>query len=76
MSTIEFDVAGLSCGGCVNRVRTALQGIAGVQDVVVSEDRTHVTVVGEALERAVLAQMVRDTGYQVVETNHISLQGM
>jgi hypothetical protein len=33
-------------------------------------------VVGEALERAVLAQMVRDTGYQVVEANHISLQGM
>jgi copper chaperone CopZ len=52
-----------------------LQGVAGVREVVVSDDRTHVTVVGEALERAALTQMVHDTGYQVVEANHISLQG-
>ena len=76
MSTIELSVSGLSCGGCVKRMSTALQGVAGVHEVVVSEDRTHVAIMGEALERDTLVQVIHDTGYQVVDGNNIPLQGM
>jgi copper chaperone len=76
MSTIELSVSGLSCGGCVKRMSTALQGVVGVHEVVVSEDRTHVAIVGDELQRDTLVQVIRDTGYQVVDGNDIPLQGL
>ena len=46
METYELPVAGVTCGGCANRVTKALLSVAGVTDVVVSDDRSTVTIAG------------------------------
>ncbi len=48
MQTIDLDVQGMSCSGCVNHVSTALQAISGVQAVTVDLANGHVRVTTSA----------------------------
>lgn len=75
MDKIELPVAGVTCGGCANRVTKALMAVAGVTEVVVSEDRNKVTIVGEGLARPALVSAIQTAGYQVPSTMTISLGG-
>ena len=47
MSTIDLEVQGMSCGGCVKNVTAALQPLAGVSTVEVDLQAGHVTVNGD-----------------------------
>ena len=73
METYELPVAGVTCGGCANRVTKALLSVAGVTDVVVSDDRSMVTIAGSGLARPVLVSAIQEAGYQVPSTTTISL---
>ncbi len=73
MDTIELPVAGVTCGGCANRVTKALLSVAGVTDVVVSDDRSTVTIAGAGLARPVLVSAIQAAGYQVPSATTIAL---
>lgn len=73
MDKIELPVAGVTCGGCANRVTKALMSVEGVTEVVVSEDRNKVTIAGAQLARPVLVSAIQAAGYQVPSTMTISL---
>lgn len=75
MEKIELPVAGVTCGGCANRVTKALMAVEGVTEVVVSEDRSKVTVAGEGLTRPALVSAIQTAGYQVPSATTISLGG-
>ena len=75
MEKIELPVAGVTCGGCANRVTKALMAVEGVTEVVVSEDRNKVTIAGEGLARPALVSAIQMAGYQVPSTMTISLGG-
>lgn len=68
MAVLNLQVAGMSCGGCVNSVKRLLTALDGVQAVEVDLAQGRVTVdydaarVGaEAMRRA-----IEDGGYQVL----------
>ncbi|MFZ9856802.1 MAG: heavy-metal-associated domain-containing protein [Roseiflexaceae bacterium] len=73
MDTMELPVAGVTCGGCANRVTKALMAVEGVTEVMVSEDRNKVTIVGAQLVRPVLVSAIQAAGYQVPSAMTISL---
>lgn len=75
MEKLELPVAGVTCGGCANRVTKALMAVEGVTEVVVSEDRNKVTVAGEGLTRPALVSAIQTAGYQVPSATTISLGG-
>jgi Cu+-exporting ATPase len=75
MTELTLNLGGVTCGGCANRVNTALGAVPGVATAVVNEERTQVLVRGEALDRVALVAAVQQAGYQVLDAPMIPLQG-
>jgi copper chaperone CopZ len=48
MQTIDLDVQGMTCSGCVKHVSKALQAVPGVDDVAVDLATGHVKVTASA----------------------------
>lgn len=64
MHTLTIPISGMSCGGCVRAVRTALEAVQGVQvdavtvgSATITYDQTRIT--GEAIIKA-----IESAGYQ------------
>jgi copper chaperone len=47
MNTVNLEVQGMSCGGCVQRVMKVLQPLQGVSGVDVDLPKSRVSVIGE-----------------------------
>ena len=71
MGTQTFNVAGMTCGHCVNAVTQELSAVAGVQDVtvvLVPGEASAVTVVSaEPLDPSVVRAAVDEAGYELME---------
>ena len=68
METIQLNIRGMTCNGCVNSVRNVLQKTPGVAGVEVSLEQNRATVTYNPAQ-ASLAQLkaaVEDAGYDVV----------
>ena len=65
MKTVELNVSGMSCGHCVDTVRSALAAVHGVADAEVSlaDGRARVSAQDEAKEDA-FVQAVERVGYR------------
>ena len=64
MNTIHLQVQGMSCGGCVKSVTTALKSLPGVSSVDVDLPTGHVTVNGDLHQGAdPLALALTAAGY-------------
>ncbi|WP_022869682.1 heavy-metal-associated domain-containing protein [Yaniella halotolerans] len=65
MHTREYQVTGMSCGGCESSVHEAVSQISGIDGVDVSADRGRlvVTAEGQVDDRAVIGA-VEAAGYQ------------
>jgi len=61
-----LSIEGMSCGHCVEHVRSALAGIQGVTAVDVDLAQKRAVVEGGALDDAQLKAAVADAGYEVV----------
>lgn len=70
----EFSVSGLSCGSCVNNVREALAGVAGVGDVEVSVTRGRATVeyLAGRTDAEALAARIGAAGYPATVARTLS----
>lgn len=60
-------VEGMSCMHCVNRVKKALEGVAGVTKADVSLDEKKAVAEGEGFTDEGLKKAVEDAGYEVTE---------
>lgn len=60
----KFEVAGMSCGHCVNAVQNAVQTVDPEAQVTVDLATGHVDVVSEQ-SRADLAAAIENAGYKV-----------
>ncbi len=65
--SLQLRVAGMTCGGCENAVKRALQQIEGVEDVTASHDAGLVGVRFDAAKvtPAVLKERIELLGYDV-----------
>ena len=66
MSDKTFTVPGMTCGHCVNAVRTELSAVSGVTSVDIDLDTKSVVVHGTSLDVAALAAAVDEAGYEAV----------
>ena len=64
METIVLNVNGMMCQMCVKHVTKALEGVAGVENVVVSLENKNATVTGKGLNKDALVAAVVDAGYE------------
>lgn len=60
---VELDLAGLTCGGCVRSLDTALRALPGVEDVEVTKTTARITGM---VPRRQLESVVQAKGFQVV----------
>lgn len=65
MATATITVKGMTCGGCVNSVTKALNGVEGVQEINVSLEGSNATVKYDESKTTVTAlkTAVEDAGY-------------
>lgn len=66
MKEIEFNVEGMMCSGCENRVKNSLSLIGGVEAVEASFETgvVKITLTKEVLEKE-LKEAIEDLGYKV-----------
>lgn len=64
MNTIQLEVQGMSCGGCIKRVTDTLERLKGVRTVTVDLFSGHVSVSGDLAEGGdELAVVLSAAGY-------------
>ena len=65
MSTVSFNVPGVSCGHCRSAIETEVSAVSGVESVEVDLDEKTVTVRGEALDEQAIVAAIDEAGYEV-----------
>ena len=70
ISTLELGIQGMTCANCVGRVERALKRVDGVLDASVNlaTERATVTYLPSAASPGQLKAAVRDSGYEVLDT--------
>ncbi|AGM04117.1 heavy-metal-associated domain-containing protein [Amycolatopsis keratiniphila] len=67
MDTTVYTVKGMTCSGCMNKVTTAVNGVAGVSEVDADIATGEVTVVSEGpVDARLVRSAVEEAGYEVV----------
>ncbi|MFF5992940.1 MULTISPECIES: heavy-metal-associated domain-containing protein [Prauserella] len=68
MSTSTYTVKGMTCSGCMNKVTTAVTGVAGVNDVDVDIATGEVTVISDnPIDGKLVRAAIADAGYEVAQ---------
>ena len=69
-STLDLGIRGITCANCVGRVERALKKVGGVLDagVNLATERATVTYLPSEVSPAQLRAAVRESGYEVLET--------
>lgn len=67
MSTLEYQVTGMTCGHCEMSVREEVSEVAGVDDIQVSAQTGKLVVTGNGpIDDAEILQAVDEAGYSAV----------
>ncbi|MGC2456520.1 MAG: heavy-metal-associated domain-containing protein [Gallionellaceae bacterium] len=68
METIQLNIHGMSCNGCVSNVSKVLRAVPGVSKVEVSLEQKHAIVTYDPAQAGItqLKAAVEDAGYDVV----------
>lgn len=69
MSDKVYQVSGMTCGHCVQAVRTEVSSVAGVDAVDVDLESGRVTVSGSGFTDADIAAAVDEAGYVLAGTS-------
>ena len=68
MKELEIKINGMVCGGCENRVKTALSTIEGVVRVEANHNTGIVTIKAEKdLDMVQIKERIVDLGFEIVE---------
>ncbi|MDQ2667110.1 MAG: cation transporter [Gemmatimonadota bacterium] len=68
MQQMTMEISGMTCGGCVTRVRNALGALSGTRVDAVSVGSATVTYDESQISRAAIAQAVINAGYDAVDS--------
>jgi copper chaperone len=68
MSTITYDVPGVSCGHCDAAISAEVGALPGVETVEVDLERKLVVISGRELNDKAIRGAIYDAGYKVVNT--------
>jgi copper chaperone len=63
MTSLNFDVENIKCGGCENTIRKGLSAIAGVSEVQIDRDQQRITLLANEADRGTIAEKLRSMGY-------------
>jgi copper chaperone len=66
MSTVVYNVSGMSCQHCVNAITEEVGAVAGVTEVAVDLDGGLVTVTAGEVDHAAIRAAIVEAGYDVV----------
>lgn len=69
MAEKVYEVTGMTCGHCVQAVRSEVSGVAGVDAVEVDLESGRVTVTGSGFTDEAIAAAVDEAGYAVAATS-------
>ncbi len=70
MSTIEYQVTGMTCGHCEMSVREEVAAISGVREIKVSAAAGRLVVTSDVpVDDATVIAAVDEAGYQAVRTS-------
>ncbi|MDP4160671.1 MAG: copper ion binding protein, partial [Bacillota bacterium] len=63
----QINVRGMTCEHCVRRVKRALEGLSGIENVVVSLDEEKATFIWDssAIDRVAIHHAIEEAGYEV-----------
>ena len=68
MNEIIFNVKGMMCEGCENRVKNVVKNIEGVSEVTANHKTGEVKVVlNKDVKKIVIIEAIDDIGYEVVK---------
>lgn len=68
MKELEIKINGMVCGGCENRVKTALSTIEGIESVEANHNTGIVTIKTEKdLDMVQIKERIVDLGFEIVE---------
>ena len=68
MKELKLKVSGMVCGGCENRVKTALSEINGVESVDANYNTGIVTITSkEDIDVSKIKERIIDIGFEIVE---------
>ena len=68
MKELKLKVSGMVCGGCGNRVKTALSEINGVESVDANHNTGIVTITSkEDIDVSKIKEKIIDIGFEIVE---------
>ena len=68
MKELRIKINGMVCGGCENRVKTALSEIDGIESVDANHSTGMVTVKSENdLNVAQIKERITDLGFEIIE---------
>ncbi len=69
MQTTTLKIQGMTCGGCVNSIKTVLKNLTGVEQVEVSLDTAQATIMHDPASASVdhLKKAIDDAGFEVIE---------
>ena len=68
MKELKLKVSGMVCGGCENRVKTALALIDGVESVDANHNTGIVTITSkEDIDVSKIKEKIIDIGFEIVE---------
>jgi copper chaperone len=65
MEQVTVAITGMSCGGCISKVRDALAAIPGAQVDAVTVGSATVSYDGARTTPVAIAQSIRDAGYEI-----------
>ncbi len=68
MTTQTMEIGGMTCGHCLRMVKQALDGLTGVTLDDLRIGKAVVTFDETAVDASVIAEAVRDAGYEVLST--------
>ncbi|MEU0539604.1 heavy metal-associated domain-containing protein [Nocardia sp. NPDC005978] len=66
-NTSTYTVSGMSCGGCVGKVKNEIGKLSGIDGVDIELATGRMTVIGGALDDNLIQNTVRNLGYQLVQ---------
>lgn len=68
MKELRIKINGMVCGGCENRVKTALSEINGIESVDADHNTGMVTIKSEKdLDVAQIKEKITDLGFEIIE---------
>ena len=63
--SLTLDVGGMTCEGCSNRVKSALESIQGVNSADVSHESGIAIIVHQNVSKEIMTSSVQEIGYTV-----------